>query len=399
MNRVLLLSLFCLALNCTNAQEFVDLGLSVDWCSVNLGASSTSQSGNLYAWGEIEPRDNFSMENYKHKDPDNIQWSLNIGKNISGTFYDPAYQSNQKWRLPTHKEFIELCKEYSWQWIEDGRKIGYRVIGPNGNEIFIPIGGYDSLGNTNANSGNYWSGTLSQGLGRTAISLTFGKDNYTTLGAYRAYGKLIRPVKDNPNYVYKPIVPSEWSDAKYADLIKYIFEEKYDDAFNEATMLAAAGDAQSQCVLASMYMLGVGTIRNYESAQELLAQAAQQGHRRGEYMLGGFGSLEKNHEFTKLIVGDNDELLSANDNSFWYHMLSTETKPETYKEAFNWFFLEDGEWGYRDIMYYAGMVLIRGDYGYKNQERGLQWIISAAKLGYDEALELLQKHIDSRNEE
>jgi len=399
MKRVVLLSLLCFVLIGIKAQKFVDLGLSVDWCTVNLGASSTSQSGDLFTWGEVEARNSFSMENYKYKDPENYQWTLNIGNNISGTSYDPANQVNKEWRLPTQKEFLELCEKCSWQWIEKGQTIGYKVIGPNGNEIFMPVGGLDSFGSTKAKSGNYWSGTLSQGLGRTAICLLFDNERYTTEGTYKVYGKLVRPVKPNPNYTSKRSVPAEWSDAKYVDLIKYIEAENYEDAYNVATMLAATDDAKAQCVLATMYMCEVGTIRNYESAQELLVQAAQQGYSRAEYMLGGFGSLEKSHEFTKMIVGDDEELLYANDNNFWYQMLSTETKPETYKEAFNWFYLDDGKWGYRDIMYYAGIVLIRGDYGYQNQERGLQWIIKSAKLGYDEALELLQKLKDAQNEE
>lgn len=399
MKTIVLLALMCLAFVGIKAQEFVDLGLSVDWCTVNLGESSASQTGSLFAWGEIDARNSFSMENYKHKDPENDQWTLDIGKNISGTQYDPAYQLNKDWRLPTQKEFLELCEQCSWLWVDNEKAAGYRVTGPNGNEIFLSVGGLDSYGNSNDKSGNYWSGTLSQGLGRTAVCLTFDEERYTTGGTYKAYGKLVRPVKPNPNYVYKPSVPSEWSDAKYADLITYICAENYEDAYNEATMLAATGDAKAQCVLATMYMCEIGTIRNYESAQELLAQAAQQEYSRGEYMLGGFGSLEKSHEFTRMLVGDDEELIYASDNNFWYQMLSTDTKPETYKDAFKWFFLDDGDWGYRDIMYYAGIVLIRGDYGYQNQESGLQWIIKSAELGYQEALELLQHLMEYQDEE
>lgn len=294
MKRVLLLSLLCFLFFGINAQEFINLGLSVDWCSTNLGVSSSN------------------------------------AKDIPG---------------------------------------------------------------------NFWSGTLSQDLGSTDTCLTLDNEQYTADGTYKAYGKLVRPVRLNQSYTSERNLPEEWSDAKYADLIRFIELEQYEDAFNAATMLAAMGDSKAQCVLATMYMCEVGTIRNYESAQELLVQAAQQGYSRGEYMLGGFGSLEKSHEFTRMLVGDDEELLSANDNNFWYQILSTETKPESYKEAFNWFYLDDDAWGYRDIMYYAGIVLIRGDYGYQNQENGLQWIIKSAQLGYTDALVLLQKLFNAQNEE
>lgn len=330
------------------------------------------------------------MENYVYKDPDNEQWTIDIGKSISGTDYDPATKKNHDWRMPTQKDFLELCEKCSWQWVDDNQLKGYKVIGPNGNYIFLPVGGLDPLGKTDAKSGNYWSGTLSQGLGRTAISFTFNSESHYTNGTYKYVGKLIRPVKDNPKYKASRQLPKEWYDAKYADLIHQIESEHYDDAFNTATMLAATGDARSQCVLATMYMCEVGTLRNYESAQELLVQAAAQGYKRGEYMLGGFGSLRKSHDFMKAIVGDDVEQLYANDNNFWYQMLSSDTRPDTYKEAFKWFYLDDDKWGYRDIMYYAGIVLIRGDYGYTNKKNGLQWIIKSAQLGYEDAIELLE---------
>ena len=104
--------------------------------------------------------------------------------------------------------------------------------------------------------------------------------------------------------------------------------------------------------------------------------------------MGGFGSLEKKHEFMKALTGEDD---SSDDVGFWNQMMSTETRPDNYKEAFRWFYLADGEWGYRDIMYYCGIVLITGAYGYKNQEHGLNWIIRSAKMRYSDAIQLLNK--------
>ena len=85
MKKSIILLLLCTLCSIINAQEFIDLGLSVNWCTVNIGASTSNETGNLYAWGEIEPKKHFSMENYKYKDPENDQWTVNIGNNISGT--------------------------------------------------------------------------------------------------------------------------------------------------------------------------------------------------------------------------------------------------------------------------------------------------------------------------
>lgn len=395
--RKIFIIVFCFVCSYVDAQEFVDLGLSVKWGTSNIGAPSFEQSGELFAWGETVSKKSFTMENYKYKDSQNEQWTIDIGKNISGTSYDAATLKNKDWRLPTQKEFLELCEKCEWKWIANDKGRGYNIIGPNGNQIFLPIGGLDSFGQYDEKTGNYWSGTLSQGLGRTAIALSFNENGYQTEGTYKVYGKQIRPVKANPNYDSRQVLPKEWSDLKYANLIQQIESEDYENAFNTATMLAAMGDAQAQCVLATMYMSATGTLRNYESAQELLVQAAKQGYSRGEYILGGFGSLEKSHEFMNMFVSDNEQL-SANDNDFWYQMLSTESVPENYKDAFKWFYLKDGQWGYRDIMYYAGIALIRGDYGYKNVESGLQWIVKSARLGYKDAEDLLNQLMNTHTE-
>ena len=46
--------------------QAVDLGLSVKWASCNVGADSVEGRGNFYAWGETEPKEDYSWETYKH---------------------------------------------------------------------------------------------------------------------------------------------------------------------------------------------------------------------------------------------------------------------------------------------------------------------------------------------
>ena len=360
--------------------DAVDLGLSVLWASHNIGASSCEQIGDLYAWGETSTKSKYTSDNYKYKDGDS-GWTLDIGKEISDTQYDVAKMLwKGDWRMPTQKEFIELCKKCKWAWVCNNGVFGYEIKGPNGNTIFLPT---DSK-----KEGHYWSGTLSQGLGRTSIELTLTEERFFTFGTYKTQGLMIRPVRTNNDYAVVEDIPEEWQNSKYSNLLNHINKEDYEQAFVEASVLAGAGDVKAQCVLASMFFYGAGTYRNYEAAQEQLALAAEQGSDRAEYMMGGFGSLEKKHEFMKALTGEDD---SSDDVGFWNQMMSTETRPDNYKEAFRWFYLADGEWGYRDIMYYCGIVLITGAYGYKNQEHGLNWIIRSAKMRYSDAIQLLNK--------
>ena len=47
----------------------------------------------------------------------------------------------KKWRTPTLKDFQELMECCKWQWCIWGDYHGCRVIGPNGNSIFLHAGG------------------------------------------------------------------------------------------------------------------------------------------------------------------------------------------------------------------------------------------------------------------
>ena len=48
--------------------EIIDLGLSVNWASVNLGAALPEEPGYLIAWGELEEKDWYSWSYYKFGD-------------------------------------------------------------------------------------------------------------------------------------------------------------------------------------------------------------------------------------------------------------------------------------------------------------------------------------------
>ena len=130
--------------------EYVDLGLPSGtlWATYNVGATSPYEKGDYFAWGEVEPREDFSWENYKfferyEEDPNNGAWAVleNIGNDISGTEYDAArYQWGNGWRLPNEQERYEL-RMLCWcngPTIENGVK-GVRIHGPNEHSIFLPV--------------------------------------------------------------------------------------------------------------------------------------------------------------------------------------------------------------------------------------------------------------------
>lgn len=169
--------------------EVVDLGLSVLWASFNVGATSCEQFGDKFAWGETETKSSYTLQNYIWYVPGTLSCTY-LGDDISGTDFDVAHVKwGGNWRMPTASELWELQKNCSWTWTNVNSVNGFKVIGPNGNSIFIPV---NSLA-------NLWSSTLKidQGAFVNAYELSldpsFTKNrakSYTS----RYYGLYIRPV-------------------------------------------------------------------------------------------------------------------------------------------------------------------------------------------------------------
>lgn len=153
--------------------EYVDLGLPSGtlWATYNVGASSPYEKGQYFAWGEVDPREDFSWENYKfyegyEDDPVNGPYVVleNIGNDICGTEYDAArHQWGNGWRLPNEQERYEL-RMLCWHngLSEEHGVRGVRIYGPNEHSIFLPVCGYglwngdlDPFQNTD---GAYWTG-------------------------------------------------------------------------------------------------------------------------------------------------------------------------------------------------------------------------------------------------
>ena len=84
--------------------EFVDLGLSVKWANMNMGAKSYIENGLYFAWNEVKLDD--------------------------------------EGRLPSESEMMELIEKCNWEWVSKDGKLGYNVRSRiNNNEIFLPAAG------------------------------------------------------------------------------------------------------------------------------------------------------------------------------------------------------------------------------------------------------------------
>lgn len=175
----------------------VDLGLSVLWGTNNLYAVTFYENGKYYAWGEPLSKSDFSLATYEYfLDIDNDgKWSVS-DKMKDEFIYDTAtIHLGDDWSIPSEKHFNELINNCKWEWtISDGRT-GYKITGPNGNNIFLPAAGFQSGMDTYyiGERGMYWSST--DGMTRTAICLEFTADKHYISFMDRHYGLSIRPIR------------------------------------------------------------------------------------------------------------------------------------------------------------------------------------------------------------
>ena len=183
---------------------YVDLGLSVKWATKNVGASSPSDYGDYFAWGETQTKKRFDWDNcFDSLDGRGDSWGIyKIGgqtRIAPSSGHDTARENwGSTWRMRTITEFEELCNKCTWTWTSQGDHEGYKVTGPNGNSIFLPAAGwrYGIVTGYVGEDGFYWSSTLSSSYSYHARCLYFSSSDHNTYGYGRSYGRSVRPVTD-----------------------------------------------------------------------------------------------------------------------------------------------------------------------------------------------------------
>lgn len=137
----------------TDKVEYVDLGLPSGnlWATCNLGASSPEAYGDYYAWGEVEPKQEYTYPNHKWYKEGAPSLGFTKYNNEDGklTLEDEDDAVIQKlgngWRTPTLADFRELTN----QKLTTIKKTtlngvaGYQITSKkNKQSIFIPCAGF-----------------------------------------------------------------------------------------------------------------------------------------------------------------------------------------------------------------------------------------------------------------
>lgn len=188
----------------------VDLGLSVFWAIGNLSSSGLHgnpwDSGSYYAWGETEPKTNYTWDTYKwgifnalsrYNDSDNKTELKDYG------YEDDAARAKlgKDWRIPTRSEWQELfdnctytkVDNYNWTsvsgWLFTSKKTNH-----TNKSIFLPAAGRISGSTLHSDEGHYWSASRDTEKADQAWELYFA-GLYIDISTYeRCSGLSVRPV-------------------------------------------------------------------------------------------------------------------------------------------------------------------------------------------------------------
>ena len=137
----------------TDKVEYVDLGFPSGnlWAKCNLGASSPEAYGDYYAWGEVEPKQEYTKSNhkwYKEGAPSQgfTKYNNEDGKLTLEDEDDAVIQKlGNGWRTPTLADFRELTNQ-KYTTIEKttlNGVAGYQITSKkNKKSIFIPCAGF-----------------------------------------------------------------------------------------------------------------------------------------------------------------------------------------------------------------------------------------------------------------
>lgn len=189
--------------------EMVDLGLSVNWSTCNLGALDLYDCGYSLSWGETEEKKvAFFVDTYKlSKRGKMIKYCFEkkfgrVDNKITLDKSDDiaALQWGNAWRIPTIIEFEELIDNCVSKWCTDYDSSGVSgmlfVSKLNGNCIFFPACGYKVWGCDLGQNidGAYWTSNLNPMSSRTSFYFHFEARSQEIAIFDRFWGCFVRPV-------------------------------------------------------------------------------------------------------------------------------------------------------------------------------------------------------------
>jgi hypothetical protein len=188
-----------------NGHEYIDMGTSVMWSPVNLGATVIGEYGDYYAWGELEPKEKYNWDNYKWCRGEKTQLTKYYegdNRTILELEDDAAHVHwGGTWRTPSQKEWKELISVCTIELVHSNYGEGFLFTAKNGNTLFFPLAGLidhviPGVGTSIGWRGRYRINAISHSDWTKARHIDFSKEqgfcNLQDKGRYE--GCSVRPV-------------------------------------------------------------------------------------------------------------------------------------------------------------------------------------------------------------
>lgn len=236
----------------------IDLGLSVNWRSCNLGATTPEEFGGYYQWAGKKDVSDTHLKLATDFICPYTSYNTNTGK-----WYYTKYNYTDKkrqlddsddaaivilgngWRMPTKTEWQELIQSCSWSFTCINNTWGYKVqslvMGYSDKWIFLPATGYRVMNDIITLSDHticyYWSSTIgvddAYGSGYSNLSAA---NSYITTRLCRYYGLPIRPVICRPIAVTGISLNKTWASMDVGITRTLIASVEPDDATDKTVI-------------------------------------------------------------------------------------------------------------------------------------------------------------------
>lgn len=203
------------------SRGYVYMGNGLRWARVNLGAESPLETGDYFAWGELDTyysslspltwkSGKSGYDWYSYFDTDGSgsafmeKYTLSSGLTVLLPEDDIAHRRwGGSWRMPTKADFEILTDRTQYDWVWDSVNLGYEVTcKANGNKMFLPGNGGTFVQNSIQNStsmASYWSSSLDTSNQQRAYYMTCpdpsvfpNMQQISTANRYQ--GMFVRPV-------------------------------------------------------------------------------------------------------------------------------------------------------------------------------------------------------------
>lgn len=177
------------------------------WAEFNLGASSPSEVGDYFSWGEVRAKTSFGWTRYELCDGSGNQLNkyctlAEYGRVDGRHCLEPEDDAGRAllgngWKVPTKAEWEELVSRCGWTWTTEGGVNGYKVEGEDGASIFLPATGYYSGGYLKecGHFGYYWTAETDPEYPYFAWDFYFQQASQGCYRGGRDNGRCIRPIK------------------------------------------------------------------------------------------------------------------------------------------------------------------------------------------------------------